>query len=442
MLNYILPFFILFIIGCGGGSSSDTNTGDGVKNEKTEFEKLTSEFNVGFGSSYAYFFSSSEDENQSISLSSVDFLMDKNLDTNTKALQIKNFNGEQFKTLQQHLSKAKYTIYWMTKNWEENWFRIDRIQESMDAGYVPVFIYWYFGDALVNDLPTSSVKAYATNNQKLAIFLQKLSGTKLVIMEPEFNKNAILNDPNLTSRFTTAISSAINTIKTQVDDTYLSLCMTDTGNRSATESYHCDYDVCALGDRSEWDRTETIYTDLLDKLDFLSFQEMLAPFSRDPSNPGTWEKPNPITYTKEQLGVEFFAQRIVNFSSYLNVKYNKPVFLPYIGIGTVTWEDINTNETVDNGEVDLHGWELTLVDIYRELSLAQDDLLDAGMFGYAPMTLFDNPQHEVGEYQYFLENEYHLGIMKSGAIDTVDLYVHGDIEPKGDASLFSYIFGE
>lgn len=414
--------------------------------EQTEFEKLTSSFNVGFGSRYAYFFTSSVDENTSVGLSSVDLLMDEEIDTNANVLEVNNVDTQAFKTLQSHLSKAKYTIYWLTNNWEENWFRIDRIQESMDAGYVPVFMYWYFGDSLVNDLPRSSVEAYASDNQKLATFLQKLSGTKIVIMEPEFNKDAIIDDPNLSSRLTTVISRAIETLKSQVEDTYFSLCMTDSGNRSATQDYDCDYEVCALGDRPEWDKTETIYTELADKLDFLSFQQMLAPFSRDPANPGTWNEPNPITYTKEELGVDYFAQRMVNFSTYLQEKYNKPVFLPYIGIGTVTWEDINTNESVDEGEVDLHGWELTLVDIYKQLSESQDALLDAGMFGYAPMTLFDNPQQDIVDgvkgYQYFLQNEYHLGIMKSGAIDEIDLFVHGDIKPKGNELLFSYIFGE
>ncbi len=417
-----------------------------IQEEKTEFDILASTFNVGFGSNYAYFFASELDENASIAISSVDFLMDETIDTKAQNLNIKNFDPEQFKTLQQYLSKAKYTIYWLTSNWEENWFNIEKIQKSMDVGYVPVFMYWYFGDTLVNGLDDATVQKYAADNQKLSTFLQKLTGTKLVIMEPEFNKDAIIDSLTLSTKLTQAIGSAIDTLRTDANDTYFSLCMIDKGNRSSEETYNCGYDVCALGDKPVWDKTESIYTELLPKLDFLSFKQMIAPFSRDPTNPGTWDEPNPITYTDAQLGVDYFAQRVLNLSSYLNEKYNKPVFLPYIGIGTVTWEDINTNTTVDDGEVDLDGWEPKLVEIYRELSLLQDDLLSAGMFGYAPMTLFDNPQHDIVNgikgYQYFLDNEYHLGIMKSGALDEVDLYIHGDIAPKGgDDSLLDYIFG-
>jgi hypothetical protein len=50
------------------------------------------------------------------------------------------------------------------------------------------------------------------------------------------------------------------------------------------------------------------------------------------------------------------------------------------------------------------------------------------------MGLFDNPKHDFGGYQYFMQNEYHLGIMKSGAVDGVGVGVatNGDIQSKGN----------
>ena len=62
----------------------------------------------------------------------------------------------------------------------------------------------------------------------------------------------------------------------------------------------------------------------------------------------------------------------------------------------------------------------------------KDELKENGLFGFALMSLFDNPQHDEGGYQYFLQNEYHLGVIKSGATDSVSIASHGDIEFKGN----------
>jgi hypothetical protein len=56
------------------------------------------------------------------------------------------------------------------------------------------------------------------------------------------------------------------------------------------------------------------------------------------------------------------------------------------------------------------------------------------MFGYSVMELFDNPRHDYGGYQFFINNEYHLGIIKSSAIDEEDNATNGDIEFKIDLS--------
>ena len=54
------------------------------------------------------------------------------------------------------------------------------------------------------------------------------------------------------------------------------------------------------------------------------------------------------------------------------------------------------------------------------------------------MALFDIPQHNYGGYQYFMQNEYHLGIIKSGAVDEIDIALNGDINQKRD--IFIHIF--
>ncbi len=159
---------------------------------------------------------------------------------------------------------------------------------------------------------------------------------------------------------------------------------------------------------------------------------MIGQFSRDPSNPGTWDNPNPILYSDSEIGIDNLSTRIANFTQYLKEKYNKPVFLPYIAIATATWSDTNGNGAVDSSEINYNGWEDKAETFYRNLSSMKMELQQKGLFGFAPMALFDNPQHDVGGYQYFMQNEYHLGIIKSGAVDATDIATNGDITVKGD----------
>ena len=48
------------------------------------------------------------------------------------------------------------------------------------------------------------------------------------------------------------------------------------------------------------------------------------------------------------------------------------------------------------------------------------------------MALFDNPRQDYGGYQYFNNNEYHLGIVGSSAIDEDDIAPYGDLQFKGE----------
>ena len=56
------------------------------------------------------------------------------------------------------------------------------------------------------------------------------------------------------------------------------------------------------------------------------------------------------------------------------------------------------------------------------------------------MMLFDHPQHDYGGYQFFMRNEYHLGIIATSAEDEIDEHLYGDIEPKG--RVLRYIFSK
>lgn len=404
-----------------------------------EAENIFSTFGVGYGGASAYPFSN-QDSTGTIWMSTVDLALNPNIGSNTYYQRIKNFQPEQFNELQQYLTNSKYLIYWLPKYWSEYWFSTSQIQLAMDNGYTPVFMYWYFGDHLVNGMPTQSdIDAYYANNQKVADFLNKLDGEKIIIMEPEFNKNAIVATQQSQQAFASIISNAITNIKENTPDTLFSLCMTDAGNRGENSTYSsCGYENCALGDQYSWSKPETVYNALLDKIDFVSFQEMVAQFSRDPHNPGTWSQPNPKAYTESEIGINSLAQRINNFTAFLHEKYNKPVFLPYMTIATATWNDANANKQIEEDELDLAGWENKASQVYQDLVDMRGELQSNGMFAYAPMALFDDPSHDKDGYQYFMNNEYHLGITKTGAKDGIDERLHGDLYPKGNILDFIY----
>ncbi len=395
-------------------------------------------FNVGFGGAYAVPFAS-EIADEKIWVSSVNLVTDDDIENNSYYSGIKNFNPTAFDTLQQSLKNSKFLVYWLTDSWDASWFNLEKIQTAMDAGYIPVFNYWYFGDKL-EGIPTVDEQiAYGVDNQRVADFLSKLNGTKFLIMEPEFNKNSILESETTQHKFASIIGLAIDTIKANTKDVYFSLAMTDTGSRAVSSTYEkCGYETCALGDKYEWGKPSIIYDDLMDKLDFISFQEMLAQFSRDPSNPGTWNEPNPIAYSNDDIGIDYLAQRISNFALFLKEKYNKPVFLPYISIATASWSDTNNNQSIEESEIDYAGWETEANNAYQSLSAIKSELQANGLFGFALMSLFDNPQHDVGGYQYFMQNEYHLGVLRSSAVDAVDIAAYGDLENKG--SIISTVF--
>jgi len=245
---------------------------------------------------------------------------------------------------------------------------------------------------------------------KIIVFYQRY-GDKLFILEPEFNKENILTDLNLRDIFIDTINKAIDILKSEDKNIYISLAMMDTGSRTTSSDLgKCGYNFCALGDKYEWQKVDPIYNSLLNKLDFISFQQMIGQFSRDPNNPGTWNNPNPKAFSDEEIGIEYLAQRLSNFATFLKNRYNKPVFLPYITIPTATWKDINNNHLIENNEINSTGWELKAKNVYKNF-YAKD------LFGYAVMALFDDPSHDEGGYQYFLNNEYHLGVITAPIID-------------------------
>jgi hypothetical protein len=420
--KYIIFATLLFLLGCGSSNNS---------NHSANIDPLFKKINTGFPTGGIKF--TTQDKNVTW-IDGIDLILDKNIETKLFDKKIYKYNPYGFYNLHKYLKNSKFLIYWLVKDWDESWFNTDKIQSAMNKGYIPVFNYWYFGDKLITFPTDDEIDKYYENAKKVALFLSKLKGRKIIIFEPEFNKNSVLSTEEKSKKFALTISKAIDIIKEKNPDILVSLCMMDTGNRGENQkNKKCGFENCALGDKYEWGRVDKIYKPLLFKLDFISFQEVVGQFSRNPKNPD-----NPISYTDKETGIKYLPDRIENLTIFLHQKYKKPIFLDYIGIASGVWEDKNNDGEINEDEIDKDGWNKYITFTYKNLRKNRNILLKNGLFGYAPMALIDDPSHDKGGYQFFLQNEYHLGIIKTSAKDE-DTAPYGDLIPKG-VNLLDYIY--
>jgi len=408
-------------------------TGCGKSNKTSPKNPIFQTINVGFNANGADFV---DENNNTIWINKIDLMLDSNIESNLTLKRIKNYNSLSFYNLHKQLKNAKFLVFWLTKDWKKDWFDIKKIQNAVNLGYIPVFNYWYFGDTLATNFPTDGeIDEYFDNVRKLSLFLSEIKGQKLLIFEPEFNKHSVISDSTQAKKFASIISQAIDIVKSNNSNVLISLCMTDTGSRNEN-SYlsKCGYENCALGDKYEWGKPDVVYKYLINKLDFISFQEMVGQFSKNPKN-----RNEPISYTPEERGIQYLANRIINISNFLYNKYNKPVFLPYMAIASGVWTDYNNDGEIENNEINGSGWNRYILLTYSNLRKDRKVLLQNGLFGYAPMMLFDHPRHGDRGNHFFLQNEYYLGIISTGANPQKDKHLFGDLKPKGD-SLLDYIF--
>jgi len=418
---------VLFLSGCD--ATSKTKTISTTLTQPPSKADIFDSFGVGVGDGSSFKFSNKYN-NGSTYIGLDKFLISSNsFDDSYYKNNIKDYNASAFTELQYYLSKSKFFTIWVTKGWSEDWYDVDAINNLVKDGKIPVFIYWYFGDDLVYDMPDEDeILAYESDVKRFSNLLSDIKTTKLVILEPEFNEDIVLDH---LIEFKEVISNAIDTIKQNNSDALLSLCITDNGTRSIYEKdSSCGYENCALGDKRAWSETKPIYDELIDKLDFISFQEMVAQFSRDTSGSDDFSSPIPKKYSDDEIGIYLLPQRIENFSEYLYELYKKPIFLPYITIATATWNDKNNNQTIEDDEIQKDGWEDKAQYVYKNIDKTK--LLKNHMFGYSVMSVFDQPDHDKNGYQYFMNNEYHLGIVKSSAPDGSSNGIFGDIELKKD----------
>lgn len=365
------------------------------------------QFNTGYAG-YAWEFQ--DKQGKSVWQSSISLLLDGYVNPN-----ILNVNHDAFEELRETLDDSKYMVMWFTKNWKEYYFDAKLVQRAMDRGKIPVFLYWYFGDDVATENFRSIVnrksKDYLIMHQKVIKFMNQLQGDVVLLFEPEFNKKRLVESPSSTAAFIQVMDFSLNYFRTHISPNvhlYMGLSMNDNGIKYKDENFDlCGYEHCALGDLYTWNKGIKILNALADKLDVVAFSMMLSPFSRGFDDPDKAHN-----YQNEKLGIGYLPQRIANLTHELHTRLDKPVFLSHLVMATGTWNDENGNQKIEANEVDGNGWNKEVYETYANFDYKL--FHHNGMFGLALMNLFDDPKHDMGGYNYFLQNEHHLGVVGTG----------------------------
>ncbi len=414
-MKKIIILLIIFLTGCNHSSKTSSNT------PNIKVPSLTMGITLRMG--YPFYM-----KNGSIEwMEGLNFLMDENL-SNFDYENIEDFNKTSFIKTINFVKKRKYFTTWFNYSWFENnspknWYPLHSIQKAMNNGYIPVFIFYYFGDRFVTSPPPEKeIEKYYLDTQIFADFISELKGEKIVIIEPEFNKPYINNSKN-GKKMAEVFSTAIDIIKEKNPNTKITLCMMDTGDRGVEEKLKkCGYENCSLGDKYEWSLADNVYKYLVDKLDYISFQEMVSQFYK--------KGDKLIKLTENDTGIDNLHLRINNFSKFLFKKYKKPVMLAYVAIASGTWNDKNKNGKIEENEFNPEGWNKKIYNFYYQMVKIKKELNKNGLFLYTPMALIDNPLHDKGGSQFFDRNEYHLGLINTGAEDEKDEALYGNLRFK------------
>lgn len=347
------------------------------------------------------------------------------------------------------LGRAGFVSLWVTPDWDSSWFPPQELRGALDGGLTPVFLDWFFGDGLLEAEPRVNVPKridrYADHCRRFGRFLGQFDGDILIVMEPELNKPPIEAWPEFGEIIRKHGIAQIRAGVAEVNEAtshktrlFFGVALNDNGLRSAAMP-DAVYGTKARGDSHGWGLSRPLLDVLRPDLDFVGFQEILGQFHRDPGQPD-----RPKANSVEDVGLPQLAERMVNYSDYLHSELGVPVLIPYVGLATSTWADGNGNGLIERGEIEALGWETEAGNVLSDLRDLEPELKHAGVFGLGTMLLFDDPVHDLGGYQYLLDNEYALGLIATDAEDGVPGETFGAaLEPKrlGGTPFVDLFFG-
>jgi hypothetical protein len=247
---------------------------------------------------------------------------------------------------------------WITRNWKEKWFRADEVQkEIIDKGYTPVFIFYYFGDAISPKYIHQHEKEYFKQLQHFTRYLKKLKGQKIVILNPEYNMFGCEKLKSMNDIFLKSFR-----IVRQDPQVLVGPCVGDFGN----------YDF--VNEPKEWKLFHPSIYKAAKAADFIAFQEMRGLTRNSPST------------------IKKTAQRAYHLAQYLHKTYKKPTMLAYLAVSSY-------------GD----GGKKLQADVYKDfVKLLPKMQKEAQLLFFGTFHYFDYPGH-VG---YFREAEEFFGVLQ------------------------------
>jgi hypothetical protein len=277
---------------------------------------------------------------------------------------------------------------WLDNNWDTSYF--NGLQSWMDQGYVPVIVYYFEGDlAQYGKNAWSQVKntqsAWLTDAARLGSFLSTLRGTALVVVQPEWNIptlqdnhqfGALMGQVAQTIRAGAMNGSASNALRLRIGTA-----VGDFGDYTITADPY-------------WSSFDPAMKAMLPALDFTGFQEMRA--STRLGTNGQMQ-----TWTAAHEGLSTLGQRTVALAQYLQAHYGKPILIPYVEIASYTPPGDSEN------------WTTLSAQAYANVLSQYTALQQAGVFGMAAMSLFDDLSHNSSGTDYFGMASTTYGLVQS-----------------------------
>jgi hypothetical protein len=258
-----------------------------------------------------------------------------------------------FEFLKKEAPNVNAVSVWITRNWQKNWYPAKTVNKFIKNGYTPVFIFYWFGDQISPEYVKTHKKEYFKSLKRFSDYLKEINGTKIVILNPEYNENGMDGSKN----FDLLQARSILILK-ENNNTKVGICPGDFG------------DYSKIWDAYNWNIFAPSMR-LSSKLaDFIAFQEMRA-----------------LTKNRAEEILDT-PLRALAFASYLHQKYGKPTFLAYLAVSSYKNIKLQTN-------------------VYKEFSrLLPMFRHTAGLIGINIFNYIDVPGHT----GYFGKAEKHFGI--------------------------------
>ncbi|MBN2896399.1 MAG: hypothetical protein JXK05_10985 [Campylobacterales bacterium] len=255
------------------------------------------------------------------------------------------------------LPNVNAVAMWITSDWQEQWYPVEEINQKLRIkGYLPVFMVYYFADAISPKRIREDALAYRHYLERFVAYLRRIDGEKVVILHPEFNQNGVESDPYFNDFLLQSLSLIRQDAKAKVG-----FCVGDFGHYEQSED---PYNFTAFHRSIEH---------AVEAFDFIAFQEMRA-LTRN-----------------TRAAIKHTPQRSLAFATYLHQRYRKPTFLAYAAISS-------------------YGDEALQAEVYQGYArLVQQMKQEANLIGLITFHLYDVKGH-VG---YFKEAESYFGLIDS-----------------------------